>query len=104
MELFLPMTVRKVVPNENVKEIKGKVAIERGPIVYCAEQVDNPDGVLHKMVERDETFTAKYEPDLLQGVVKLKSDNLVLVPYYAWSNRGVGEMEVWFGLDQLQVN
>ncbi len=100
VEIVLPMTVRKVIPNENVKDITGKVAIERGPIVYCAEQVDNPDGVLHKDVKSDDIFVAKYEPDLLQGVIKLESKNLTLVPYYAWSNRGLGEMEVWFGLNQ----
>ncbi len=97
VELVLPMEVRKVVPNENIKEIKGKVAIERGPIVYCAEQVDNPEGVLQKTIPDETEFAAKFETNLLQGVVKLEGSNgLELVPYYAWSHRGQGEMEVWF--------
>jgi len=100
VELVLPMYARKVIPNENVKEIAGKVAIERGPIVYCAEQVDNPDGVLSKKVSATDTFKASYNPDELNGVVTLKSDNnLILIPYYAWSHRNLGEMAVWFQLD-----
>ena len=96
VELVLPMEPRKVIPNSNIKEIAGKVAIERGPIVYCAEQVDNPSGVLNKVVSNETIFTPKFEPALLQGIVKLQSDSLTLVPYYAWSHRGLGEMEVWF--------
>ncbi|MCA1760886.1 MAG: glycoside hydrolase family 127 protein, partial [Bacteroidales bacterium] len=87
---------KKVIPNENIKEIAGKVAIERGPIVYCAEQVDNRAGVLKKAVNEQTKFTPKYDSTLLQGVVKLESDSLTLIPYYAWSHRGLGEMEVWF--------
>ncbi len=98
VELVLPMTIHKVVPNENIKEITGKVAIERGPIVYCAEQADNQEGVINKKISANEKFTPKFYPALLQGVVKLESDNLKLVPYYAWSHRGIGEMEVWFNL------
>ena len=96
VELVLPMETKKVVPNENIKEIAGKVAIERGPIVYCAEQVDNPSGVLGKTLNMQSEFTLKYDSTLLQGIVKLESDSLTLIPYYAWSHRGLGEMEVWF--------
>jgi hypothetical protein len=96
IELVLPMETKKVVPNENIKEIAGKVAIERGPIVYCAEQVDNPEGVVGKTINVEARFTPKYDETLLQGVVRLESDELTMVPYYAWSHRGLGEMEVWF--------
>ncbi len=96
VELVLPMNVLKVIPNSKVKEIAGKVAIERGPIVYCAEQVDNPEGVLNKNVNPETEFIPKFYPALLHGIVKLESDDLKLVPYYAWSHRGLGEMEVWF--------
>ena len=96
VELVLPMEIRKVIPNENIKDIKGKVAIERGPIVYCAEQVDNPSGVINKKITDRTMFTPKFDDSILQGIVKLESDNLSLIPYYAWSHRGLGEMEVWF--------
>jgi DUF1680 family protein len=96
VELVLPMETKKVIPNEKIKEITGKVAIERGPIVYCAEQVDNPEGVLNKAINVHAEFTPKYDEALLNGIVKLESDSLKLIPYYAWSHRGLGEMEVWF--------
>ncbi len=99
VELVLPMVVRKVVPNENISEITGKIAIERGPVVYCAEQADNPEGVLHKKIAKEKIFTPKFEANLLQGIVKLESEDLTLVPYYAWSHRGLGEMTVWFDQD-----
>ena len=96
IELVLPMETKKVIPNENIKDIAGKVAIERGPIVYCAEQVDNPAGVLNRKINMESEFSLKYDSALLQGVVKLETDSLKLIPYYAWSHRGLGEMEVWF--------
>jgi DUF1680 family protein len=96
VELVLPMETKKVIPNENIKEIAGKVAIERGPVVYCAEQVDNPAGVLNKGINVQAEFIPKYDETLLHGIVKLESDSLTLIPYYAWSHRGLGEMEVWF--------
>ncbi len=99
VELVLPMPVQKVIPHKNIKEIAGKTAIERGPIVYCAEQADNSDGVLGKSIYAEETLKPVFVSDELQGVVKLKSeDGLILVPYYAWSHRGLGEMAVWFDL------
>jgi len=99
VKLILPMKPRKVVPNEKVKEIAGKVAVERGPIVFCAEQVDNPDGVLTKSIAANEDITDEFMADELQGVVELRTESgLKLIPYYAWSHRGTGEMEVWFTL------
>lgn len=101
VELILPMQARQVIPNENVKEIAGKVAIERGPIVYCAEQIDNNDEVLTKNISTESNFTPNFVASELQGVVKLVSDDgFTLVPYYAWSHRGLGEMAVWFNSDK----
>jgi len=99
VELVLPMSAKKVVPHKNVTDIKGKVAVERGPIVYCAEQADNADGVLSGSVRASSEFKPVYVSGELQGVVKLKSeDNFTLVPYYSWGHRGTGEMAVWFDL------
>ena len=99
IELALPMVVNKVNANENIKEITGKVAVERGPIVYCAEQIDNPECVLKKTVSAKTEFKPVLTHEL-NGIVKLVSDqNLTLVPYYSWSHRGLGEMTVWFTLD-----
>ncbi|MBN1821591.1 MAG: glycoside hydrolase family 127 protein [Prolixibacteraceae bacterium] len=96
VELELPIQIKKVIPHKNVKEIAGKVAVERGPVVYCAEQADNPDGVLHLSVSDNENFKPEFVNEL-KGIVKLTSESgLTLIPYYAWSHREPGEMEVWF--------
>ncbi len=96
IELVLPMRVHKVIPHTNVKEIAGKVAVERGPVVYCAEQADNPEGVLDLSVADEEPFTPVFVNEL-NGIVKLTSDSgITLIPYYAWSHRQPGEMNVWF--------
>jgi len=100
IELDLPMPVRRVVAAAAIKEDRGRVAFERGPLVYCAEGVDNGGHALDLEVAGDSNFAAQFEPGLLNGVVVLKGKaadgrKITLVPYYAWSNRGVGEMIVW---------
>jgi uncharacterized protein len=113
IELNLPMPVRRVVANENVKADTGRVALERGPIVFCAEWPDNPNGkVRNLMLPDDQALTATFEPALLNGVetvegrafsvshgadgslVKTEQD-FKAIPYFAWANRGKGEMTVW---------
>jgi DUF1680 family protein len=108
IELGLPMPVRRVVANERVLEDRGKVALERGPIVYCAEWVDNGGHVLNLLLPDDAPLKDEYRNDMLNGVVvvtakalTLSSDgksaqhDLVAIPYYAWANRGQGEMTMW---------
>ncbi|MDZ7936031.1 MAG: glycoside hydrolase family 127 protein [Emticicia sp.] len=111
--MILPMKVKQVVANEKVKDNIGKIAIERGPIVYCAEFVDNNGLTSNLIVSDSQSFTSAYQSNLLNGVMTLrgsanalKIDNnssvstqtqpLVLIPYYARSNRGQGEMRIWF--------
>jgi len=89
------MPVRKVASHDLVVANKGKVALERGPIVYCAEEVDNPKGVLNTLVPADEEFTYSFEKGLLGGLGKIESPTLTAIPYYAWAHRGNGEMAVW---------
>lgn len=105
VELVLPMPVRRVLANSNVKADAGRVALERGPIVYCAEWADNPGGKVRDLILPDsEQLTAEFEPDLLNGVEVIKGHALngagqeqefTAIPYYAWANRGKGEMAVW---------
>jgi DUF1680 family protein len=113
IELNLPMPVRRVVANENVKADVGRVALQRGPIVYCAEWPDNPNGKVHNLLlPDDQPLTAAFEPALLNGVetiigkafsvtkdadgrlVKTEQD-FKAIPYFVWANRGRGEMAVW---------
>jgi hypothetical protein len=97
VELQLPMQVRTVETDANVKDNVGKYAVERGPLVYCIEEIDNPQGFARTVPSS--SFTVEWHPDLLGGVnvIREKSgdDEFVLIPYYAWSNRGVGKMKVW---------
>jgi DUF1680 family protein len=102
--LDLPMTVRRVVADERVVDDRGKIALERGPLVYCVEGVDNGGSVLDMVVPDGASFRVEDRPGLLHGVTVLRaavSDgqgrprSLLAVPYYAWSHRGAGEMAVW---------
>ncbi len=113
VEMELPMDVKRVVANENVSDDKGKVALQRGPIMYCAEWVDNNGKTSNIIIPNNTAFTAEYKPDLLNGVMVLKAEvptvvvngpdqistvkqTLTAIPYYSWANRGRGEMMVWF--------
>lgn len=97
--LTLPMEVRRVVSHPAITENQHKVAIERGPLVYCAEGIDNGGAVLGALLPDRTTFTAKFAPDLLGGVTVITSTDsshpLQLIPYYAWAHRGISEMVVW---------
>jgi uncharacterized protein len=95
VEISFPMLIRRVVSHENVRDNVGKVAVERGPIVYCAEAVDNNDHALDLPLPDGVTLTTHQDKDLLSGVTTIKAGGLTLIPYYAWSHRGEGEMAVW---------
>ncbi|KQS33487.1 glycoside hydrolase family 127 protein [Dyadobacter sp. Leaf189] len=97
IEVTMDMPVRQVVSNENIKSNQGKVAIERGPVLYCAEGHDNNGKALSLQIKPDQAFTPEFREDMLGGLNVLKSqDNVTLIPYYAWANRGANEMTVWF--------
>jgi DUF1680 family protein len=100
VELVLPMSVRRVIANENVQDDRDKVAFERGPLVYCAEEADNNDQILKASVS-DNAILKMEEKTILTDKVNaivsnMPGSKLTLVPYYIWSNRGVGKMKVWF--------
>jgi uncharacterized protein len=95
VELNLPMPIRRVLSHENVKDNAGRVAVERGPIVYCAEGIDNNGHALDLTLTDDVKLSAHQEKDFLGGVTVIKGGDLTLIPYYAWSHRGEGEMAVW---------
>lgn len=109
VELTLPMEVRRIAAHDNVADDRGKLAIERGPVMYCLEGVDQADStVFNKVLPRDTKFDELYEPELLGGVMTLTatasevqpdgttSDVTVkAIPYATWNNRGPAEMAVW---------
>ena len=114
VELTLPMDVQRVVANTLVPNDNGKVALQRGPIMYCAEWKDNDGKACNIIVTKGAVFTAAYEPTLLNGIMVLKANvktvdvneaaqtittenkTMTAIPYYSWANRGKGEMTVWF--------
>ena len=95
VELHLPMPVRRVVSHEGIAGNRGRVAVERGPLVYCAEGVDNGGKALDLTLPDGAALTAEHDTELLGGVTTIRGPGITLVPYYAWSHRGAGEMNVW---------
>ena len=100
IDLELPMPVRRVIAHDNVAENAGKVAIQRGPVMYCAEGVDNKGHVINSQLPAETKFSTEYMPDILNGIVQVKAkindhQDLTMVPYYAWAHRNKGEMAVW---------
>lgn len=112
VQLSLDMQPRTVKAHPKVEADKGRVAVERGPIVYCAEWPDNDFDVLSIFVNQKPTFAESSHPDMLGGIVMLTTDGQVLsyddkgrlaakdvrlnlIPYYAWCHRGSGNMAVW---------
>jgi uncharacterized protein len=112
IQVNLPMEVRRVVANAKVTDDIGKVALQRGPLMYCAEWPDNNGKTSNIFLPKSIQFSTEFRSDLLNGVTVIKSEtptvvvsgnnvstvkqNFVAIPYYAWAHRGRGEMEVWF--------
>jgi DUF1680 family protein len=114
IELDLPMEVRRVAANEKVKYDRGKTALQRGPVVYCAEWKDNYGKTSNIILPANTSFHTEFKNELLNGVLVLKTParfvnidssglqldteerTMTLIPYYSWANRGKGEMTIWF--------
>ncbi|RXZ83086.1 glycoside hydrolase family 127 protein [Paenibacillaceae bacterium] len=99
--LHLDMPVEKVRAREEVEADRGRVALQRGPVVFCLEQTDNP-GVAYDacVLPRCAAFAVVHRSELLGGVTVLSGcgedgQEYRLVPYYAWDNREPGYMQVW---------
>ena len=109
IELELPMEVRRIKANDQVEDNRGMLAMERGPIVYCLEGIDQPDSVVfNKFIPADAKIGATFDANLLKGVMVLtgtakgvekdgsiKDVPFKAIPYSTWNNRGAGQMEVW---------
>jgi DUF1680 family protein len=120
IELCMAMPVERVRANPAVRQANGKVALQRGPVVYCLEEVDNPVAPLNRIaLPRDSVLEARYDADLLGGVIvitgeaeTIKADSsqtrlygtdvpqtesvqITAVPYAVWDNREPGQMLVW---------
>ncbi len=115
VEIVLPMTPRYVAANPRVAEDAGKTAIERGPIVYCFEGVDNAGEVLSaSLPSLAIPINESFQPQTLGGIVQLslqgsiktetaapqtQAKPLIAIPYYAWANRTMATMTVWLPVE-----
>ncbi len=117
VDVEFDMTVKRVYANVDVSDDSNKVALQRGPLVYCAEGADNDGEVLSLSIASDGAVrVGEYAPDELCGVRKLYAEGfktvknnglysyirpkkisceITLIPYYAWANRGLNQMRVW---------
>ena len=113
VEYTLPMNIHRVEANEKVKDDRGKIAIERGPVVYCLEGIDNNNNLNTIILPENASLSVKFQPAKLNGINEISGEAIVLeiatdglsvltkkqpftaIPYYAWSNRGINQMKVW---------
>lgn len=94
IQLDLPVAIERVVADDRVEEDRGRSAIQRGPIVYALEGVDNGGHVLDRTLPLDAALDHHFAATLLNGVEVITGGGITAVPYYAWNNRGRGEMTV----------
>lgn len=116
VEVNFDMKPRIVKANGKVEADRGRVAVERGPLVYCAEWPDNDFNVHNILLNQHPAFQVEERPDLLYGIHEITTDaqalsydaagklavrdvKLTLIPYYAWAHRGEGDMEVWLPIE-----
>ncbi|MFN8314267.1 MAG: glycoside hydrolase family 127 protein [Cyclobacteriaceae bacterium] len=113
VELVLPMEVRRIVSRPELKQDVERVALQRGPLVYCVEGADNNGKAWDLILPDGAAFKTAYQKDLLEGVttiqfqaptVQISGDGqtvttevktITAIPYYAWCNRGQNPMQVW---------
>jgi len=131
IEIEFPFEVRKVVAHPNVEADRGKMSVERGPLVYCSEWPDYEDGIVLGALfdveselkpSFDSEFYANnfaglpYDDELYGGVTTISGEAssynyfsfsepkpIKLIPYYLWANRGLGEMTVWLSTTEEAV-
>ncbi len=124
VELVLPMEVKRIVSRAEVKQDEGRVALQRGPLVYCVEDADNSGQAWNLILPDQATFQTSFHKDLLDGVttiqfdaptlqigadgqsVKTETRKITAIPYYAWCNRGQNSMQVWLPrkIQDVKVN
>ncbi|MBN1950858.1 MAG: glycoside hydrolase family 127 protein [Bacteroidales bacterium] len=122
VRIEFPIEPREIIANEKVKDDLNKMALQRGPLVYTMEWPEAKDGyALCLIVDENQDFTPEFKPDFLNGVVVLngkakaaqsteeggvkygEEQNISLIPYYSWNNRGPGEMMVWMPINEKNI-
>jgi DUF1680 family protein len=111
--ITLPMNIERVIANDKIEENKGLTALQRGPLVYCLEHADNNGKAMNIILPDGANFSSSFSAGLLGGVMTIHSTvpvaqissdgesittslrEITAIPYYAWANRGEGEMQIW---------
>jgi DUF1680 family protein len=122
IEYLLPMNIHRVEANPNVEADVNKVALERGPIVYCLEGVDNNNIFGNLILSDNASVNASFDYTKLNGVEVITGEGIVFkpstdglsilskgqpfvaIPYYSWCNRGMNTMQVWLPRKIVQIN
>lgn len=116
VEVHFDMEPRTIQANHEVEADRGRVSVERGPVVYCTEWPDNDFSIQSVFMNQTPEFSVEKKPDMLFGIhqikthaqslsydekgrLRVKDVTLTLIPYYAWAHRGAGEMAVWLPQD-----
>ena len=113
VSLSLPMQIRKVISIDSIADNRNKVSLQRGPLMYCFEHPDNHGKVANIFIPDEVQFGSNFENNTLGGIMKLEANapvikvsadglsvkienkKIVAIPYFAWANRGAGQMQVW---------
>ncbi|MCE7862412.1 MAG: glycoside hydrolase family 127 protein [Bacteroidetes bacterium CHB5] len=124
IELNFPMEVKRLTSRTEVKQNEGRVALQRGPLVYCVEGADNGGHAWNFILPDNAKFTTQHKNELLEGVtvieftaptfqispdgqsINTEARKITAIPYYAWCNRGQNEMQVWLprSIKDVKVN
>jgi DUF1680 family protein len=122
VDLEFPMPVRTIIADERIKEDSGKIAVQKGPVIYCTEWPDNNTTKVHDLIiDCEAGFSNEFMPDLLNGtevikaighkarttqagsIITLPDELVTLIPYALWNNRGPGQMAVWLPVTEKNV-
>ena len=113
ISLALPIETKKVIAIDSIADDRNKISLQRGPLMYCFEHTDNGGKVANIYIPDNIEFSNNFENNLLGGIMKLEavapsikiSDDglsvttenkrIAAIPYFAWANRGAGQMQVW---------
>ena len=113
VNLELPMDIKRITATDKIKDDRNRVALERGPLVYCLEHTDNNGEAMNIILPDQANLSSAYNAGLLNGVVTISGEatvvkptadgsgietikqNITAIPYYAWANRGQGQMQIW---------
>lgn len=103
LELEMPIEIVK--SSYKIKQNEGKAAIQRGPIIYCVEEVDN-EKIDKLKITDNMRFYGVYKEELLNGCVQIigkdENEEIYAIPYYAWDNRKEGKMKVWIPIENKE--